>query len=752
MRTARLRSAPCDRVDRQTSAHLNFDDVTNARCAAYETATAGAQRAPAGRLRRCLPVVVCALTFILSLAITPLLSAQWRRSGIPWHNSIFASAAIGVVLVGGMLVNQLYGNQSIATTSGLVIANFSNKSNAQATDNGVMRAQLAVRDMVAARSAAAIDESLQAFRANVTDADAQTEAAAKRATRPHIIELYQGTKILLDGYLALGSELATAQKAVIDAVLAARQANDAWNKALAPLLGSPAGADMQGSPGFEANLREAGSAFNGARAAAWRFAVTSEPEQRALTAQEMALATDALKRARALATEKQVRAGVDGLVAAADRFKNLTEDAVKTEEAKRRVLTEQVLPAAKEIGVRLTKAVAFANEYALSRRDELLANLTWVGNVAIMVGMLVVLMLIGSALFSVLSIARPIRRIGEVLLELANGNKAVEIPYTERGDEVGDNARAARTFKDNLIRIEQMEAEQKDLQAAAAAQRKAEMIKLADAFQAAVGGIVNTVSSASSQLEAAAGTLSGTAEETQQLSGMVASASEEASANVGAVASAAEEMSASVTEISRQVHDSSRIAGDAVKQAERTDVRINELLQAAGRIGDVVKLITAIAEQTNLLALNATIEAARAGESGRGFAVVASEVKALAAQTAKATDEISAQITGMQAATQDSVSAIKEIGATITHIADIATTIAATVEEQGAATAEIARNVSEAAKGTAEVAEKITQVNRGANATGSASTQVLASARLLSKESSNLKTEVENFLNTVRAA
>ena len=662
------------------------------------------------------------------------------------------TAAIGVVLVGGMLANQLYGNQSIATTSGLVIANFSNKSNAQATDNGVMRAQLAIRDMVAARSAGAIDESLQTFRANVTDADAQTEAAAKRAARPHIIELYQGTKILLDGYLALGSELATAQKAVIDAVLAARQANDAWNKALAPLLGSPAGTDMQGSPGIEANLREASSAFNGARAAAWRFAVTSEPEQRVLTAQEMALATDALKRVRALATEKQVRAGVDGLVAAADHFKNLTEEAVRTEEAKRRVLTEQVLPAAKEIGVRLAKAVAFANEYALSRRDELLTNLTWVGNVAIIVGMLVVLMLIGSALFSVLSIARPIRRIGEVLLELANDNKAVEIPYTERGDEVGDNARAARTFKDNLIRIERMEAEQKDLQAAATAQRKAEMIKLADAFQAAVGGIVNTVSSASSQLEAAAGTLSGTAEETQQLSGMVASASEEASANVGAVASAAEEMSASVTEISRQVHDSSRIAGDAVKQAERTDVRINELLQAAGRIGDVVKLITAIAEQTNLLALNATIEAARAGESGRGFAVVASEVKALAAQTAKATEEIGAQISSMQAATQDSVSAIKEIGATITHIADIATTIAATVEEQGAATAEIARNVSEAAKGTAEVAEKITQVNRGASATGSASTQVLASARLLSKESSNLKTEVENFLNTVRAA
>jgi len=393
-----------------------------------------------------------------------------------------------------------------------------------------------------------------------------------------------------------------------------------------------------------------------------------------------------------------------------------------------------------------------STEYTDKRQAELLAELDRVATIALIVGVLVVLVLIGSAVFSVLTIARPIRRIGDVLLELANGNKAVVIPYTERGDEVGDNARAARTFKDNLVRIERMEAEQSNQEAAAAARRKAEMNKLADAFQAAVGGIVNTVSSTSRQLEAAAGTLSGTADQTLQLSGMVAAASEQASANVGAVASAAEEMSASVTEISRQVHDSSRIAGDAVKQAERTDARINDLLKAAGRIGDVVKLITAIAEQTNLLALNATIEAARAGESGRGFAVVASEVKALATQTAKATEEIGSQIAGMQVATQDSVGAIKEIGATISHISDIATTIAATVEEQGAATAEIARNVSEAAKGTAEVAQKITQVNQGASATGAASEQVLASARSLSKESGDLKNEVENFLNTVRAA
>ena len=424
----------------------------------------------------------------------------------------------------------------------------------------------------------------------------------------------------------------------------------------------------------------------------------------------------------------------------------------EAEAAKARVLNERTFPAAAQVNAAIDKGVDIANDYAARRKSQVLEELDSTANFALIIGVAVMLTLIGSAVFAVLNIARPIRRIGGVLLQLADGNKAIEIPFTTRGDEIGDNARAARTFKDNLIRIEQMEAEQKDLEAAAAARRKDEMMKLAGAFEAAVGGIITSVSSASKQLESAAGTLSGTAEETQQLSGLVAAASEEASANVGAVASAAEEMSTSVVEIGRQVHDSSRIAGEAVRQAERTDAQINELLKAAGRIGDVVKLITAIAEQTNLLALNATIEAARAGESGRGFAVVASEVKALAAQTAKATEEIGAQITGMQSATEVSVGAIKEISATIARISDISTTIAATIEEQGAATAEIARNVNEAAKGTVEVADKIAQVSQGASATGAASGQVLSSARSLSSESGLLKAEVEKFLETVRAA
>ena len=260
-------------------------------------------------------------------------------------------------------------------------------------------------------------------------------------------------------------------------------------------------------------------------------------------------------------------------------------------------------------------------------------------------------------------------------------------------------------------------------------ERKAAMNALADQFEKAVGSIIETVSTASTELEAAAHTLTQTAETTEQLSGVVATAAEQASANVQSVASASEEMTTgSVEEISRQVHESSTIAREAVTQAQKTDARITELSQAAGRIGDVVKLITAIAEQTNLLALNATIEAARAGEAGKGFAVVAQEVKALAGQTAKATGEIGTQIAGMQAATNESVGAIKEIGGTIARISEIAGSIAAAVEEQGAATQEISRNVQEAAKGTTQVATNIVTVNKGATETGSASSQVLSSA------------------------
>jgi methyl-accepting chemotaxis protein len=307
-------------------------------------------------------------------------------------------------------------------------------------------------------------------------------------------------------------------------------------------------------------------------------------------------------------------------------------------------------------------------------------------------------------------------------------------------------------FKDNGLAKIRLEQDTKELELRSAQQRKADMTKLADDFEGAVGEIIETVSSASTELEASAGTLTTNATRAQQTTTMVAAASEEASTNVQAVASATEELSSSVNEISRQVQESARMASEAVSQARITNDRVGELSKAAARIGDVVELINTIAGQTNLLALNATIEAARAGEAGRGFAVVASEVKALAEQTAKATGEIGQQISGIQAATSESVNAIRDISGTIEKLSEISATIASAVEEQGAATQEISRNVQQAAQGTQQVSSHIVDVQRGASETGSASSQVLSAAQSLSSDSNRLKLEVGKFLHTVRAA
>jgi methyl-accepting chemotaxis protein len=369
-----------------------------------------------------------------------------------------------------------------------------------------------------------------------------------------------------------------------------------------------------------------------------------------------------------------------------------------------------------------------------------------VAGTAVLVGLLI-------AFLIARGIIGPLSGLTSGMKELAGGNFGVVLPGLDRKDEVGDMAQAVETFKVKAEEKARDEAEAKVKQdLIAAKQRKADMVKLADDFESAVGEIVETVSSASTELEASASTLTATAERAQELTTMVAAASEEASTNVQSVASATEEMTSSVNEISRQVQDSARMAGEAVDQARKTNDRVSELSKAAARIGDVVELINTIAGQTNLLALNATIEAARAGEAGRGFAVVASEVKALAEQTAKATGEIGQQISGIQAATQESVNAIKEISGTIEKLSEISSTIAAAVEEQGAATQEISRNVQQAAQGTQQVSANITDVQRGASETGSASSQVLSAAQSLSSDSNRLKLEVGKFLNSVRAA
>ncbi len=346
------------------------------------------------------------------------------------------------------------------------------------------------------------------------------------------------------------------------------------------------------------------------------------------------------------------------------------------------------------------------------------------------------------------AVGGPMRQLNDTMRNLVQENFDNRI-VIERDDEIGEALRNLQTIQ-TIIRFSRNEVQA--VQQRAEVQRKADMAKLADGFEGAIGEIVQTVSSAATQLESSAGTLSSTAGRARELATAVAAGSEEASTNVHSVASAAEEMSSSTREISRQVQESARIAGEAVTQAHATTDRVSELSRAASRIGDVVELINTIASQTNLLALNATIEAARAGEAGRGFAVVASEVKALAEQTAKATGEIGQQIGGIQAATQDSVGAISQISSTIARLSEISSAIAAAVEEQGAATQEIARNVQHAAKGTQQVSTNITDVQRGAAETGAASSQVLSAAKMLSNDSTRLKTEVGKFLTGVRAA
>jgi methyl-accepting chemotaxis protein len=406
-----------------------------------------------------------------------------------------------------------------------------------------------------------------------------------------------------------------------------------------------------------------------------------------------------------------------------------------------------IVPAVQSFFAVRDAALSEAAERAGAARESALTMLALAG--------LVVVALLGVLAGVTLMLRRrvivPLSNLTGVIGELAAGRHEVTVPTVERADEIGAMTGSLQVFKDALIANKAADAAAA-VEADAKIQRGQRVDQITNAFEAMIGEIVEIVAAASTELESSAGTLTASAERSEALTTRVAAASEQASTNVQSVASATEEMASSVNEISRQVQGSARIAGEAVEQAQRTNDRVAELAKAAARIGDVVELINTIAGQTNLLALNATIEAARAGEAGRGFAVVASEVKALAEQTAKATGEISQQISGIQAATEESVGAIKEIGATIGRMAEIATTIASAVEQQGAATQEISRNVQQAADGTQQVSANIADVQRGASETGSASAQVLTAAKSLSGESDRLKREVGKFLGSVRAA
>jgi methyl-accepting chemotaxis protein len=411
----------------------------------------------------------------------------------------------------------------------------------------------------------------------------------------------------------------------------------------------------------------------------------------------------------------------------------------------------QLIPRVKAMQAQLAAAAtSLKQDFAASRLD---SSTVLVRTKTLQIILAAAGMLLGVLLAFVIGrgIARPIAGLTSAMARLADGDKGVDVPSCAARDEIGAMARAVEVFKHNAIAADRAAAAQAAEQAAKA-ERAARLAELVLGFEGKVGNLAGQFAAAATALESTAQGLSGTAGLTNQQAATVAGAAEEASAGVQTAAASAEELTASIDEISRQVAESTRMTGKAAADARRTDGIVRALAEGARKIGDVVGLITNIAGQTNLLALNATIEAARAGEAGRGFAVVASEVKNLAAQTAKATDEIGAQVGQIQTATQEAVAAISAITATIEEVNTIATTIAAAVEEQGAATAEIARNVQQTAVSTQQVTTNIGGVSQAANETGSAASQVLDAASGLSRQAAQLSGEVQVFVTGVRAA
>jgi len=667
-------------------------------------------------------------------------------------NKLGLAGAFGILLAGGMVANQMMTEASVGRATDVADRSQRVAESALSAHSNLRQIEIQARNIRMARTQDEVEKNAAGMRRFAAAAANDIDTAFATAMTPESKERLQKIKSLTSSFMSGVEDFAKTQGNLLAQIDKRSAISMEWTKAVEAELGSPALAKLDNRAEIEKALHQADAKVNMLRAAVWRLGATGDTSLIAAMTQTQSALKKIFNQLRGEADDRSLLDVVSSLDSIVKRFLAINDEVVKMEQLKADI-GARALKSASEATELMETAVSTAQENNKAAKEQVSAQVAWANRLN--VGMAIVVMgsLIGAMVFSFLGVARPMTRLNGALGEMAGGNLNVVIPGASRGDEIGDLAKTVTVIRENSEQKARDEVKAKLKQdEILAGQRRVEMVRLADQFEGAVSEIVETVSSASTELEASASTLTATAERSQELTTMVAAASEEAATNVQSVASSTEEMASSITEISRQVQESARMAGEAVEQARTTNSRVGELSKAAARIGDVVELINTIAGQTNLLALNATIEAARAGEAGRGFAVVASEVKSLATQTAKATEEISGRINAVVGATGQAVTAIDDVGKTIARVNEIALTIAAAVEEQSATTSEISRAIGETTRQTESMATSLERLLDAASDTNTSSQTVVSSASGLSDQAASLKSEVAEFVARMKAA
>jgi methyl-accepting chemotaxis protein len=662
------------------------------------------------------------------------------------------SALVGLVLVAGMVWNQARVNR---LTQNLISQAALSRNLQQAALEAKVRLNELIsidRDLRLAKTSSDVNVVLQHLKSRAADANSAYDSAMAIARQDEDRQFLTKAKAAFNNYIATAEEIAGIQYEIIELRDQQLAETLAWSTQFDSLINGGPLASASNRHALESNLQQANSEFMRAGSISWSRFVRSDSTQMNSIFAALRTTSLLLDESHSMMRHPEARATIGDLSKFPARYKLLVDNLTSAVQRQTDLLLQRAAPSRDQASDMMGLVAIGADQRAEALADLTVTELSHSEWINLIVGALVILVMFSVAIVSTLTIGRPIRRIAQVLMQLAGGRNEVEIPYQNRQDEVGDAARAAGIFRDNIVRMQELEVEQKRTVAEAARRRREQTDNLANEFEQAVGAIVLTVSGATEKLRGTAQSLTQTANGTHQLANSVSVAAAETSKNVRSVAVASDQLASSIAEIGQQAEQSRQIANEAVRTAATTDERIAQMSKVANRIDHVLNLITDIAQQTNLLALNATIEAARAGEAGRGFAVVASEVKTLAGQTAKATEEIAAQIADIQDVTKDSIAAIKDIVSIIERVAEIATSITSAVEEQHAATREIAYNVREAAQGTDNVTAKIKNLEIDASETGTAANWVFSFASQLAAEGNSLKAQVDTFLRTVRAA